>query len=866
MNRRPLYRRLLPPRVSDQFDEELRLHLAMRMEEMQRCGMTVEEAERASRARLGDVQQIRNECISIGRRKERRMLRTTIWDHLVQDLTFGLRGLMRNAGWTAVALLTLGLGIGACTAVYSVVNSLLLHPVPYPRGAEVVYLFESPRSAGSFQVFVGPMPDAIMAWRGHTRVLTAIEPYLDNDMTLLRDGAPRVVHAAEITPTFLQFTGGRIIAGRGLAPADVGPGKPRVAVLSESYWRSAFGSDAGIIGRLLVLNGDGYTIIGVASRDVQLVGGQNAPRDVWLPLNIAKSSFGLRSMARLRPGMTVGAAEKELEAIAAAAKVPSSAQFKPMLQLPANMVNFRTSLPILGGAVVLVLLIACANVAHLLLARGVSRERELALRAALGARRGRIVRQLVTESLLLAGLGWIAGVIAGWLGLRLLLAARPESLSELARTTIDLRVLGVALALAALTGLAFGLAVAWQQGRRLPHDALKSGASGGSATRGHHRIRSLLVVTEMALSATLLIGAVLLVRSVIRLQRANIGFDVANVYAFRIGSEFDARPNPDRIAAATARLRALPGFADLTLTRSSPPSAGGMFGALEAEGSNITKPTDFIQYNAVPAGYFRFLRIPMTHGTTFTDTTSNSTQVIVNQGFARNYWGTDNAIGKRLRVDKDTPWLTVVGVVRDISLAGPTANRADPIIYVPGPERDRDPTFLVRMQHGSNPMAAMRGLAAQLAPHAQPPQITDVSDAMDATLAKPRFTMLLLVVFAGIAVILSAIGLYGVLAYAVSERTREIGIRVALGATRQDVLAGVLRSGVGLSLVGVAIGLLATRWTTGVIDKLLYGAPRTDPISLAIGAILMIGVAVVASVAPARRALSIDPMRAIRSD
>jgi putative ABC transport system permease protein len=862
--KRPLHRRLLPPGVGDQFDDELAAHLEMLVDQYVASGIPPAEARGKALARIGDLAAARAECVAIGGRTERRTTHRRLWEQLRQDLSIGVRSLTRQKGWTAIALVTLALGIGASTAVFSAINSLLLHPVPYPDPDRVVLIFETSRNSNSMALTIAAPTDAMRTWRGHALSFSAIEPFGLYDVTLLAGAEPVVAHAAMITPSFVTFAGGRVLRGRNFIAADTIPGAPAVALLGEGTWRTRYGSDTSIIGRTISVDGVSRTVVGVMPRSLQLIAAVTSVPDIWLPLMGNDASFALSAMGRLRPGVTIPAAERELDTLATVGQAPSATEFRAQLNRPVEMVNSRDSLLLLAVAVGLVLLIACVNVAHLLLARGAARARELAIRAALGAGRGRLFRQLVTESLLLSGAGCIAGLALGWLGLLVMIAARPTGLAELAAAKMDSTVVLAAIALSLCTGLIFGLVGATQFAMQSPHASLKAGAPSGSGTRGQHRLRSLLVVTEMAIAAMLLVGATLLIRSMVHLQSIDVGFEAENLYAVGFpGSNHDATPN--LVAEIVAQIRLIPGVREVALSQSAPPNMAGRFGALEAEGNTTIPPAGFVEFNGVRPGYFRFMRLPIIAGGTFTDSSGHSQQILVNQGMARKYWPGHSAVGQRMRFDASAPWLTVVGVVADAALGGATSDRSSPIVYVPGPNIKR-PTFLVRTAEGVNPMTAIRTLFTTLTPHDPPPVLKSVALDMDRDLARPRFTMLLLTIFTVMAVILSAVGLYGVLAFAVTQRTREIGIRMALGAGRADVVRRIAGAGLLMAGVGAVAGLIGARFATALIASMLYGVPPTDLLSFAIGIIILLATALLACVVPARRAVAIDPMVAIRAD
>ena len=868
---RPLFRRLIPPRLPDQLDDELRFHLEMRAAEYRSLGISESEARALAVARMGDVNAARKECLTIGYRSEKRMTRTRVLDQLSQDVRFALRGLGRQKGWTATALLTLALGIGATTAVFSVVNSLLLHPVPYPDGERVVLIHVSPTNNTGVRVTMGPPMDQVTAWRGHARSFDAIEPYSTTDMTLLEKGTPALIHAAAITPTFLAFAGQHVLAGRGFTKEDAGIGAPPVVLLNEVLWNGRYGRNPKVIGQAVTLDGRSYTVIGIMPRTLQVMGFGVTMPDVWLPFNTdpipGRQEMNPNAIGRLRQGVTIAAARSELDMLAQIAKAPSAKNFSATLIRPVELVNFASSLWLLAGAATLVLLIACANVAHLMLARGGTRERELAIRVALGAGRARLSRQLLTESLVLAAAGCVGGIALGWAGLQGLLAVRPDGLAELDGAHIDATVVLAGIGLSLLTGIAFGLSAVVQFAVRTPHAALKAGATATSGTRGQHRVRSLLVITEMALSATLLVGATLLVRSVIKLQGADLGFAAADLYAVRGRAPVDQSKtvNLQDAEDLAVRLRRIPGVEAVTLSHSMPPGTSVMFTTLRAENGADVPPSPFVQFNLVRPEYFAFMQIHLMAGGTFTDATVSSTQVIVNEGLAKKYWPSESAVGHRIRLGADEPWLTIVGVTADVAIGGATSDRSSPMIYLAKFETPQV-TYLVRARPGINPLPPIRALLTSIDPQAAPPALISISAAMDQRLARPRFTMLLLTAFTIMAIILAAIGLYGVLAYAVTQRTREIGIRMALGATRTDVLVSVVGRGIGLAVIGAAAGLIASHWATGAIEKMLYGVQRTDTASFAIGTTVLLVTAVIACVVPARRAVAIDPVSAIRAE
>jgi putative ABC transport system permease protein len=870
------YLRFWGPRAEADVDDELRFHIEMRVRDYIAGGMTEDEARAATARRLGDLATNRAECLTITTRRERRMTRAQLIDALGQDAHFAFRTLGRQKGWTAVAILTLALGIGANTAVFSVVNSLLLHPLPYPHADRVSILFQEPTQGNQtgMTVMVSPRPELVQAWRENAHLFESIEGFAHSDMTLVpARGEAATVHAASINPSLARFTDQHPLIGRSFSDADVKDG--HVALLGEGIWRSRFGSSPTVLGTPLMLDGTSYTVVGVMPSAFRLPALFQQSTDVWLPLDVHNDKIGMSAMARLRPGVNSGAAQRELDSITARLDVKKGSRigFRTKLVPPSRMVSFRDSLLLLTGAVALVLLIACANVAHLLLARAATRQRELAIRAALGAGTGRLVRQLLTESLVLAGAGCVGGVAVGWLGLKTLIALRPSSLSNLDAAQMDTTTLLVAIGLGVVTGLLFGVVGAIQSARHSTHEALKASALSSSQSRRQHRLRGLLVVSEIALSTTLLVGASLLVRSVLRLQTMDPGFDPKGLYGVSIvlpeKSYESTAAKQSFYAELVTRARAVHGVESAMMAEGAPPSRNFLIGALQLEGEAPPKAgtTAFISYNGVQPDYFRQMGIRVLQGRTFSDTTEKSTEVMVNEGFVRKFWHGENAVGRRLRIafNNKGDWSTIVGVVADAYTSGLTSQASDPLLYMPF-HGQFQPALIVRTTAGTNAIATVRSLVPAIDRHLPSPSVTNVEDAMLESIASPRFTMLLLALFTVLALVLAAVGLYGVLAYAVAQRTREIGIRIALGATRRTIARAIIGQGAVLALCGVAIGLGGAYWATKFIASMLYGVPRGDPLSFVAGALLLFATALLACLVPMRRAVAVDPLIAMRAE
>ena len=874
------YLRFWGPRAEADVDDELAFHIDMRAREFMERGMSETDAREAAVRRLGDLAASRAACVAITSRRERRMTRAQLIDAFVQDVKFGWRTLGRQKGWTAVAIITLALGIGANSAVFSVVNALLLHPLRYPDANRVVFVYLEPSEGSTTGMGVRVLPEMriVRAWKENAHSFDAFELYTSNDRSLRTpDGTPASVHVASVLPSFSEFTGTRPTVGRTFIARDITEGG-RVALLSEPFWRGRYGSDPTILGKPVEIDHQVYTVIGVMPVGYRLPQFEDAVSDVWLPLDMRNDSLGVRILARLRPNVSTGTASRELGDIMSRVSPENGSPAKPKslgvrIMSPSELVSFRQSLRLLSVAVALVLLIACANVAHLLLAKTTARQRELAIRAAIGASRGRIVRQLLTESLLLAGAGCLGGMAVGWLGLRALVAVRPDSLGELGEARLDGTTLLVTAGLAALTGIIVGLLGTLQSARFAANDTLKAGAVSLSQSRRQRRLRAVLVMSEMTVSTVLLVAATLLVRSIVHLQTLDPGFDPQRLYAIQIAVDRIDRTDDARrafLADVAERLRHVSGVEAVTIGSVAPPSPNFLLiGALEIEGDPppAESTTAVVDYNGVAPDYFRMMGMRLVEGSTITDTSKAAAQAVVNAGFAKKHWRGRSAIGHRIRVVSQGrgEWKTIVGVVSDALTSGLTGDATRPILYTAATVLI-NPAVIVRAAPNADPIPALRSVIAQADPRLPPPNVTNIERAMQRSIAGPRFTMMLLVVFTVIAVALASVGLYGVMAYAVAQETREIGIRIALGATRSTIARAVFRRGVVMACAGGAVGALGARWATTLLESMLYGVSRTDTASFVIGLGVVIATALAACLVPVRRAVTVDPLIAIRAD
>lgn len=852
-------------------EAEIKLHLALRVEQLVAQGTPPDEAFQEAVRRFGPLTESRARLVEAARHREQHMRRTEYFADLRHDLSFAIRTLRRQKGWTAVTVLTLALGIGATTAVFSVASSLIIRAVPYPHGDRVVLIYQQ-TSAGKSAV--APAAPVVRAWREGARSFEQIAGYLPGQVQMTTDGESILVNSARVEPTFLAFAGVQPVIGRMFNDEDLASGG-QVVLVSGGFWRSRLGGRRDIIDRPMNLDGEVFSVVGVVPENLRLPPVTMARPDLWLPLDLRSGGRGpkgpipLQVVGRLRPRVAPETAARELDSVFAhvariAGKLPILAAVVP----PARHMSFYDSLVMLTFAVGLVLLVACANVAHLLMARSVGRQREFAIRTALGAGRGRMLRQLLTESTLLVVGGASAGILVGWLGTILLVRFRPPTLPELAAVQLDSTTLGLAALVAAVTAIVFGL-LGSARARRVPiNETLKNTSTNASGGR-RARARTMLVVSEMALSATLVVGATMLLRSVINLQNADLGFQPKGLYSLSVSGTTDRYESATERGLLTrtlmTRIGGVPGVQSVGLEGNPPSIWTYTIANLEIEGE-AARPTGVINRDRVGSSYFQTMGMRLVQGTTFTDTTGAGLQVIVNANYAKTQWPHGSAIGRRIRirVSGAEPWLTIVGVVADALTAGAGAASTTPVLYTPAADSTAF-TILVRTTGTADPVAPIRGLIqsvdARLTPTFHSAEV-QVSESVVA----PRFIMLLLSSFTVLALALAAIGLHGVMSHSVAERTREIGIRVALGATRGRVARMVIMGGVVVASIGSAVGAIAAVWGTNLIRTQLYGVEQIDPLSYIAAFVVLFAAAVTACVVPMRRALAVDPMMAIRAE
>jgi putative ABC transport system permease protein len=803
---------------------------------------------------------------------------------IIQDLRYGLRQLGHNPGFTAVAVIALALGIGANTAIFTVVNTVLLNPLRFPRPNQLV----SVRQDYKFGPGSVSYPN-FFDWRAQNHVFSHIAAYRGNDFTLTGTGESIHLPGELVTWDFFQLLDARPLLGRGFLPKEEKAGS-HVVVLSHSLWQSRFKSDPGIVGRVVTLDGKSYTVVGVMPAGFQFPISAEPP-ELWTtiatdaegktPLTAQRSAVLLRLIARLKPHVSLVRAEADMNLIdqRLAKQYPNEdGDFKGIAigsELQDLVQNVRLGLLILSGAVGCVLLIACANVANLLLGRATTRNREMAIRAALGAGRRRVIRQLLTESMLLSLFGAGLGLLLAAWGTAFLLRFVPVSIPRAQQIGMNGHVLLFAIVLAFLTAVVFGVVPAVQVSKPNLVESLKEGRRGASDASRHHRLRAALVIGETAVALILLASAGLLIASYLALQRVDPGFNPRNVLTFTFRLPDARYSDAQKLAFYNeflGRLQSSPGVRSASAVVPLPDSGNLWSVSFQIEGRPAPPGQEpEAGFAMADPGYFHTLGIPILRGREFseTDNAKSLPVVIVSQAFAQRYFPNQDPVGKRIQPGASMSgaalWREIIGVVGNVKNRG-LAGEMPPIYYVPYQQLPLSSlTFVVRAE--SNPRAlvgTVRRLMASMDRNTPVYNVEMMNEYLSASVAQPRFNTLMLGIFAGLALILAAVGLYGVISYSVAQRTHEFGIRMALGAQRETILKLVLREGLMLALAGVGIGLAGALGLTRFISSLLYGVKSSNPLVLAGVAVILIGVALLASYIPARRATRVDPMEALR--
>jgi putative ABC transport system permease protein len=853
-------------------DEEMRFHLEMETRKHIESGMTPAAARARAEREFGGVERFKDEV---------RDVRGVTWmDDMMRDVRFALRSLRRSPAFTVVAVLCLALGIGANAAVFSVLNAVLLRPLPYPEPDRVVRIYETMESFGQGSVSLPNYRD----WVEQSTGFSQLAFWANSSRNLVGSGGAERIMTVETTPNLFALLGVPPLRGRAFDPAQDDPRKARIAVVSEAFWRSRFGADPALVGRPVQLDGAPYTVVGIMPEGFDFPpGGTKA--DAWLLFNdpraeAARGAHMLGVAGRLKPGVSQEQATAQLKQVAdrLAKTYPDNQQGRSVKvkRLQDTVVeDSREGLLILFGAVVLVLLIACANVANLLLARATVRQREVAVRLSLGAGRSRLVRQFLVESLVLALAGAILGTVLAVVSLRALEPLVAGALPVAGHIPLDVRVFVFLLLAAGLSGLLFGIGPALQASRQDLRDSLTEGGGKSTSSVRQQRFRSALVVVEIALSLVLLVGAGLLLRGFLRLSATPSGLVAENVLTAHM-----AVPAA-QLEGATARtfrpvlekVRALPGVRSAGLISMLPIQEAWTNGSYQVVGRPPLPPQQqpLAEWRAASPGFFSTLGIPVLRGRDFdsTDGGPGVRRVIINEALARKEFPGENPLGRQLQLE-DAPH-TIVGLVGSVRQAG-LDHEPLPEVYFPYTREGievylSDSILVIRTAVPPEGLtAAVRGAVREVDPGLSLYNVQTMEEVVSRSLADRRLQLLLLAAFAGIALLLAAAGLYGVISYLVAQRTREIGVRLALGAQRREVVAMVMRQGAGLAAAGIALGLVGGLAFTRVLGSLLYGVSARDPLTFVAIPALLAAVALAATWMPARRAARVDPMLAIRNE
>jgi len=877
-------------RMESEMDAELRFHIEAFAEDLVRSGEPREEALRRARIEFGGIERAKEEC--------REARGVSFIDSLLQDLRYGLRMLRKNPGFSAVAVLTLALGIGANTAIFSVVDTVLLRPMPYPEPDRIVqFMLSSPQE--SFNLSSIPK---FMVWRQQTSTLQDFAAYESDSpgINLTEGELPEQLRDIRVSAGFFRLFGATVDLGRTFTADEDRPGGRHVVVISNGLWHRRFAGDPNLVGKAIRLGGEPYEVVGVL--DGSFV--WDPPTDIWLPLqadpNSTNQAHDHRAAARLKPGINLEAAKEgtklaaeEFQRKFPGMNGPEGPQGTFTLLPLRNAVtrNARPALLVLLGAVSFVLLIACANVANLLLARAASRGRELSIRVAIGASRGRIVRQLFTESVILSVAGGALGVVLGYAGLHALLAISPDDLPRVGphgvAVELNARALLFTLFVSAFTAVLFALLPAIGFSRTDPSKILSEGGVRSGFGLRRAKSRYFLVVSEIALALVLLAGAALLIRSFTALQLVDPGFDGHDVLSLEMslaGTRFQKTAGVAQfVREAEQRVESLAGVTALATT-SSVPLEPIFFLPFSIEGRPLANDRYHggADYRYVSSRYFEVFRIPLRRGRMITERDDGNAPgvVLINEAMARQFWPKGDPLGERITIGKgvgpefEEPARQIVGVVADVRDAG-LSQSPTPIMYIPAAQLTDGLTALGNtvvpltwvVRTKVEPYSLREDIERELRQASGGLPVAHVRSmhqvAVEST-SRTNFNMMLLSVFAGLAVLLASIGIYGLMAYAVQQRTHEIGVRMALGARAQNVLLLVFREGLSLALAGIAIGLLGAAWLTQALKSLLFGVSPNDPMTLALVAVLLLAVAAAACYIPARRAMRVDPMVALR--
>ncbi len=817
------------------------------------------------------------------------------------DLRHSIRLMIKSPGFTGIAVAALALGIGANTAIFSVVNAVLLQPLPYPEPDRILRI---QRVYKSGDISPSTSIPKFMAWKKNNQTFEALALYdfAGPGLNLGAGDRPEQVKGIHVSEEYFRVFGITPVQGRTFLPQEDRPGAPKAAVMSYSLWQTHFGADPALVGKPILLGGDPYTVVGILPGSFR----PDPPADVFIPLqadpNSTNQGHYLLAAGRLKPGATIQSANANMKVAADRFRASESKLMGPdesagvMPLRDALVGDVRLPLLILVGAVSFVLLIACANVANLLLARAAARQKEIAIRTAIGASRGRLVRQLLTESLMLGTLSGLAGFVLGAWGVRILMALSPGNLPRINDqqhaasmvSALDWRVLAFTLGISLVTGILFGLFPAVHVSRMDVNSALKETSGRSGTGLRQNRARSLLVISEMALAVILLTGAALMIRTFVGLRSVQPGFEAHNVITMQTsmtGGKYDSTAKAENmIRQAVQRIEALPGVQSAAATVMLP-IEGGIDLPFVIDGRPLDKGNPFHgdeQWRFVTAHYFSTFRIPLMRGRPFDERDSGKTArvLIVNQAFAKKYWPNDDPVGKTISIGKglgaefEEPARQIVGIVGNVRENG-LSSSDQAVMYVPQGQVTDALTKLASsviplswaIRTATDPSSLSVAIQHEfLAVDGQLPvsKIRTMDQVIAESSARQNFNTLLLTIFAGLALLLAAIGIYGLMSYTVEQRMQEIGIRLALGAATRDMLAMIVRQGMLLASIGLVIGLGAAYGLTKLLARLLFGIKASDPVAYSAVAVTLIAVALLATVIPALRATKVDPLNALR--
>jgi putative ABC transport system permease protein len=864
-------------RAEREFAEEMESHLRLHIEDNLRRGMTQAEARRRALIDLGGVEQAAE--------RHREGSSVPALERLMLDARHAARVLRKNPGFTAVVVLILGLGIGANTTIFSLVSAVLLRPLPYEGPDRIVQLWHTPppdQFPGMTRFAISPAN--YLDWRGQNHVFEGMAAYDSETFSYSAGDRPEAVTAGLVTPDLFAVLRARPLFGRIFAKDEDRPGKDKVAVLDHRFWRTHFGSDRQVVGREIRLSGETYTIVGVMPAGFRFPGWA----DLWAPLawsdqeRQVRGEHNYRAIARLKEGVNVKQAQSEMSALSRRLEqdYPEDDKGWGALVVPLRdeiVGDAKPALIVLFVAVSLVLLIACANVASLVLARTLARRREMALRAALGASRGRILQQVLTENVLLALAGGLLGLGLACYGLDAIVALLGDRLPRAPEVGVDGRALSFTLLVSVLTGVAAGFLPGLRLTRVEPGEALKQGSGRMTTDTGGQRTRSALVIVEVAVSLVLLVGAGLMIRTLGNLRGVDPGFDPRGVVSMSVAIPVRKYPSPreqsDFYERALERVRRLPGIDAAGAVSTLPLSGGGSMQPVAIEGRPAVALSQQpeVAVRVMTPGYLQAMRIPLVRGRDFGDAdgAGRPAVVLISESLARLFWPGEDPIGRHMTLTFH-PGVAreVVGVVGDVKQEGLAAVQPAPTVYaplaqMPGPWM----TLVVRPK---TPLASLvpevTGAVLQVDPEQPVTDVLTLEALTDDSLAHQRATMLLLAIFAAFALLLAGMGIYGVLTYAVRKRVPEIGIRLALGARRSDVLWMVLGHGLRITLAGLLLGALGAIALTRLLAGLLFGVTPADPATFACVSVLLCAISLLASYLPARVATRVDPAVALRSE